>query len=174
MEQISEPGSSNWLSCLPLRKHGFVLNKSEFRDSIRLRYNIDLDRLPPQCLCGKAFDMNHALNCHLGGYIIIRHNADRDFLAGMLKTVFSDVEVEPLLQELEGEQFTTSSALTGDQARPDIRARGFYRPGQVAFFDVKVINPNSTSYLQHSTKTLENAERQKTRCYNEIILNVEH
>ena len=91
----------------------------------------------------------------------------------MLKTVCSDVEVEPLLQELEGEQFTTSSALTGDQARPDIRARGFYRPGQVAFFDVKVINPNSTSYLQHSTKkTLENAERQKTRCYNEKILNL--
>ena len=50
---------------------------------------------------GKAFDVNHASNCHLGGYIIIRHNADRDFLAGMLKTVFSDVE--PLLQELEGE-----------------------------------------------------------------------
>ena len=33
LDQISEPGSSNWLSCLPLRKHGFVLNKSEFRDS---------------------------------------------------------------------------------------------------------------------------------------------
>ena len=95
------------------------------------------------------------------------------FFGCMLKTVCSDVEVEPLLQELEGEQFTTSSALTGDQARPDIRARGFYRPGQVAFFDVKVINPNSTSYLQHSTKkTLENAERQKTRCYNEKILNL--
>ena len=56
LEQISEPGSSNWLSCLPLRKHRFVLNKSEFRDSIRLRYNIDLDRLPSQCPCGKAFD----------------------------------------------------------------------------------------------------------------------
>ena len=41
------------------------------------------------------------------------------------------------------------------------------------FFDVKVINPYSTSYLQHSTKkTLRNAERQKTR-YNERILNVE-
>ena len=31
LDQISEPGSSNWLSCLPLyilRKHAFVLNKS--------------------------------------------------------------------------------------------------------------------------------------------------
>ena len=65
----------------------------------------------------------------------------------MLKTGCSDVEVEPLLQELEGEQFTRSSALSGDQERPDLRARGFYRPGQVAFFDVKPINPNYTSYL---------------------------
>ena len=162
LDQISEPGSSNWLSCLPLRKHGFVLNKSEFRDSIRLRYNLDLDRLPSQCPCGKTFDVNHSLNCHLGGYIIIRHNEIRDFLAGLLKTVCSDVEVEPQLQELEGEQFTRSSTLTGDQARPDIKARGFYRAGQVAFFDVKVINPNSNSYLQHSTKkVMENAEK----CY---------
>ena len=111
LDQISEPGSSNWLSCLPLRKHGFVLNKSEFRDSIRLRYNLDLDRLPSQCPCGKTFDVNHSLNCHLGGYIIIRHNEIRDFLAGLLKTVCSDVEVEPQLQELEGEQFTRSSTL---------------------------------------------------------------
>ena len=45
----------------------------------------------------------------------------------------------------------------------------------VAFFDVEVINPNSTSYLQYSTKkTLENAERQKARRYNERILNVQH
>ena len=40
LEHINEPGSSNWLSCLPLRKHGFILNKSEFRDSIRLQYNL--------------------------------------------------------------------------------------------------------------------------------------
>ena len=73
------------------------------------------------------------------------------------------MEIEPQLQELEGEQFTRSSTLTGDQARLDIKARGFYRAGQVAFFDVKIINQtNSNSYLQHSTKnTMENAESQK-------------
>ena len=50
-----------------------------------------------------------------------------NFLAGFLKTVCSDVEVEPQLQELEGEKFTRSSTLTGDQAIPDIKARGFYK-----------------------------------------------
>ena len=83
------------------------------------------------------------------------------------------MEVEPQFQELEGEQFTRSSTLTGDQARPDIKASGFYRAGQVACFEV--INPNYNSYLQHSTKkTTENAEKQKYRFYNERILNVEH
>ena len=54
-------------------------------------------------------------------------------------------EVESPFQELEGEQFTRSSTLTGDQARPDIRARGFYKPGQLTVFYVKLINANSTS-----------------------------
>ena len=170
LEQISEPGSSNWLSCLPLRKHGFIFNKSEFRDCIRLRYNIDLGRLPSHCACGKVFDVNHALNCHRGGYIIIRHNAVRDFLAGLVTTVCSDVEVEPSLQPLEGEEFAKATTLTGDQARPDIRARGFFRAGQHAFFDVKVMNPNSET----TKKVYETAESQKARAYNERILNVEH
>ena len=56
------------------------------------------------------------------------------FWTGKLNTVCLDVEVEPPLQELEEEQFTRSSTLTGDQARPEIRARGFYKPGKVDFF----------------------------------------
>ena len=29
-----EKGSSSWLTALPLKEHGFLLNKSEFRDAI--------------------------------------------------------------------------------------------------------------------------------------------
>lgn len=175
MEQISEAGSSNWLSCLPLKRYGFMMNKSEFRDNIRLRYGKDLAGLPSQCACGAKFDVNHALNCHRGGFIIIRHNEVRDFLANMLRSVQNDVETEPHLQNLDGEQFSARSTLTGEQAHPDIRARGFYRAGQQAYFDVKVINPNSESYLNTSTKKVyERAEKGKTSAYNERILNVEH
>ena len=42
------------------------------------------------------YTINHALNCHRGGYVIIRHNAVRDFLAEQLSTVCSDVQVEPI------------------------------------------------------------------------------
>ena len=118
--------------------------------------------------------INHALNCPRGGYIIIRHNHVRDFLANQLSQVYKDVEVEPQLQPLQGETFTRQGTLAGDQARPDIRARGFYRDGQNAFFDIKVMNPNAASYRDTPTKKVyERAEQAKRACYNERILNVE-
>ena len=174
LEQASETCSSNWLSCLHIKKHGFTLNKSEFKDSLCLRYGKDLARLPSECPCGEEYSINHALNCHRGGFIIIRHNEIRDFEANMLKLVCNDVKVEPELQPLDNEQLR-SATLTGEQARPDIRARGFWRPAQAAFFDVKVINPNADSYLNIPTKKVyERAENAKKSSYNDRIINVEH
>ena len=45
----------------------------------------------------------------------------------------TDVESEPELQPLNGEEI---NGLTGDEARPDIKARGVWRPGQNAYSDV--------------------------------------
>ena len=172
LEQACEKGASNWLSCLPLKKHGFTLNKSEFRDSLCLRYGKDLARLPTQCPCGATYDVTHALNCHKGGFIIIRHNEIRDFEANLMKIVCNDVQTEPTLQPLDNE---VTTSLTGEQAKPDIRARGFWRPAQNAFFDVKVINPNAASHVTSSTqKVYMKAEQGKKRSYNDRILNVEH
>ena len=86
--------------------------------------------------------------------------------------VCNDVEVEPGLQPISNE-ITTS--LQGDQARPDVRARGFWRPGQNAFFDVKVMNPNAATYVSIPVeKVYERAEQAKKRSYNDRIQNVEH
>ena len=175
LKQAREKGSSSWLTVLPLKSYGFTLNKGEFRDSLLLRYKKDLQRLPLSCVCGAKMDINHSLNCPRGGYIIIRHNAVRDFFAKQKSTVCKDVECEPHIQTLDGETFSTSTTLTGDNAHPDIRARGFYRPEQNFYFDIKFLNPNSESYLSSSTeKIYERAETQKRRLYNERILNVEH
>ena len=175
LEQAQEKGASNWLTCLPLQNLGFTMNKSEFRDSIRLRYGLQLDRLPSQCQCGHAYSVNHALNCHLGGFVIIRHNEVRDFLAARINSVCKDVETEPPPQELNGEMFSRSTTLTGENARPDIRARGFYRPGQHTFMDVRIVNPNSESYCDISTKKVcERAEKQKKTAYEDRIINIEH
>ena len=124
-------GASSWMSVLPLSLYGFSLNKGEVRDAIRLRYGKELRGLPSQCPCGQKFDVNHALNCKKGGFVIIRHNNIRDFEADLLAEVHRDVEIEPKLQPVEGEQI---DGLVGENARPDVRARGVWRQGQNAFF----------------------------------------
>ena len=64
----SEKGSSSWLTCRPLARHGFSLSKGEFRDAICLRYNWLPPRLPSSCCCGRQFDISHALSCPTGGF----------------------------------------------------------------------------------------------------------
>ena len=43
------------------------------------------------------------MNCKRGGYIIMRHNDIRDFEANLLAKVCNDVEIEPGLQPVTGE-----------------------------------------------------------------------
>ena len=62
LKQISEKGASSWLTVLPLKEHGFDLNKNEFRDINALRYNRNVSNLPPKCPSGNSFDLNHSMN----------------------------------------------------------------------------------------------------------------
>ena len=39
LERASEKGATAWLNVLPLKRYGFQLNKSEFRDGLSLRYS---------------------------------------------------------------------------------------------------------------------------------------
>ena len=77
----------------------------------------------------------------------MRHNNIRDFEANLMRKVCNDVETEPSLQSINGENVT---GLTGDEAKPDVRARGVWRPGQNAFFDIRVTNTNSDSQVHLS------------------------
>ena len=56
-------GASAWLTSLPLKDEGYVLNKREFFDSVSMRYRWDLKRLPTNCVCSQKFTMDHALQC---------------------------------------------------------------------------------------------------------------
>ena len=151
---------------------GFTLNKGEFRDAISLRYDKTLRGLPSKCSCGQVYNVTHVLNCKKGGFVIIRHNNVRDFEANLLRKVCNDVETEPKLQPLTGEQ---TSGLTGDEARPDIRARGIWRPGQNGYFDVRITNLNADSQKHlKSDRIYSKHEREKKGQYNNRIMNVEH
>lgn len=171
LEVISEKGASSWLNALPLEKQGFALNKTEFTDAINLRYFRELRGLPTNCPCGHPFNITHALNCKKGGFIHIRHDSIRDLLGNVLARVQTDVEIEPhLLPTAEDTQVGN----TADGARLDIRARGFWRAGQNAFFDVRVFNPISATSLKSTLVNSYNAqEREKKRAYNRRVMETE-
>ena len=64
---------------------------------------------------------------------------------------------------------------TTDEARLDIRARGFWRSGQNAYFDVRVTNPDCKSQSNSAIKSvMKKHEAEKKRNYNRRVMEVEH
>ena len=49
MALASEKGASSWLTALPLKRYGFDLTKTEFRDGLSLRYGLQPKNLPLKC-----------------------------------------------------------------------------------------------------------------------------
>ena len=125
IELAMEKGASSWLSVLPLDDHNFSLHKGAFKDAICLRYGWKLLNTSTKCTCGTAFSTDHAIICPMGGFPSIRHNELRDVTASLLSEVCHNVATEPRLQPLSGEPLTHCTAITSDDARLDIRARGF-------------------------------------------------
>ncbi|KAG1681774.1 Kinectin [Nymphon striatum] len=67
------------------------------------------------------------------------------------------------------------SANTDKDARLDIKAKGFWRRGQTAFFDVRVTHVNSQTNANKDTKVVFNEhEQSKKRGYLERVLEIEH
>ena len=62
------------------------------------------------------FLIEHCLNCHQGGFTIIRHNGIRNLTARLLGEVCHQFTIEPVLQLLSGESLCPSSAITTDNA----------------------------------------------------------
>ena len=175
LEENNEVGASNWLSALPIKEHGFYLDKQTFWDVLYIRYGYILSRLPSKCVCGDNFTIVHALSCAKGGFISMRHNEIRDLTAELIHKVCYDVETEPKLNPVTEEKFALKTANTNDEARVDVSARSFWVRGQKAFFDVRIFNPTAKCY---STQSLNAAhkrnENEKKRSYNERIQEIEH
>ena len=169
-----EKGASSWLTCLPLQKLGYVLNKQEFRDCMALRYNWAVPDMPRVCGCGKPSSIDHLLSCHLGGYTNMRHNRLRDLIAKMLKEVCYDVKIEPHLLKVNEGDCVLPHTNKAEQARLDISARGVWTSFDKSFFDVRVTHPNCLSNRSKPfQKIYEENEKEKKDEYNERVLNVE-
>ena len=159
---------------LPLKEEGFSLNKREFFDALYMRYRWEMKRLPINCACSRKFDMDHAMSCMKGGYVIRRHDRLRDIFADLIKDVATEVKTEPQLQPLTGEVLPKGTNCES-QARLDIAARGFWQECEMAFFDVRVFNPFAKSHLQNKLDSaFRSNENTKKKEYNNRIIQVEH
>ena len=65
--------------------------------------------------------------------------------AEMLSTVCNDVEIEPVLQEINNGESLKRGANRAPDGRLDISARGFWERQRTAFFDFRVCHPNAGS-----------------------------
>ena len=70
----------------------------------------------------------------------------------MLQSVCTDVEIEPQLQKVENAESYHRTAIVSDEARLDVRARGFWRQKQI----------------------LNKHEQEKKRNYNRRVIEEEH
>ena len=174
VELAMEKGASSWLSVLPLDDHNFSLHKGAFKDAICLRYGWKLPNTPTKCTCGTAFSIDHAIICPKGGFPTIRHNELRDVTASLLSEICHNVATEPRLQPLSGESLTHCSAITSDDARLDIRARGFWSAAQDEYFDVRVFHQNASSNRSVSlSAAYKKHEDIKKRAYGQRVREVE-
>lgn len=108
----------------------------------------------------------------MGGFVHLRHNEVRDLEAELISRVCSDVKVEPKLLPLSGNQNVKGN--TEDEARLDVSMRGFWRPLQRTFVDIRVFHPNAPSYVHTPLHSLYvSHQSQKKREYNERVIEVE-
>ena len=64
-------------------------------------------------------------------------------MAELLSQVTKNVKTEPVLKWLTRETFEQQIANTSDNAQLDISKRGFWTKYQMAFFNVRIFDPNA-------------------------------
>ena len=168
-------GTSSWLKALTLEDQGFALYKGAFWDTLAPRYNWLPDQMPTKCAHNEPFTVEHALTCPKGAFPIHQNNEIRDMTCSLLSEVSHDVTLESTLQPLHGHTLRYASAITDEDARVDIQAKGFWgNSHQCAFFDTKVFNPHAPSNKRFLIPACyAHQERIKRRLYEQRVNEVE-
>ena len=173
-EVAGQPGVSSWLTARPSLANGTVLKTSDFRDALCIRYSLPLDCQPSTCVCGSPSTMDHMMTCPTGGYPSARHDHLRDIIAEVMSEMVRDVETEPVLTPLQGEDLPGRALNRAPEARLDIRARGFWTRQQDAYFDVRVTHPKEPMLsCPEALRQLRHHERLKKQQYCARVTEVE-
>ena len=83
----------------------------------------------------------------------MRHDKEKVLFAENCKKVYKDVEIEPQLDAIDGEVLDLKTANRSDEARSDVRVRGFWGNKQNTFFECRVFYPFAKSHLSDSIST---------------------
>ena len=81
----------------------------------------------------------------------------------LLKTIQNDVDIEPALQVIDNERI---DGRTGNEVKPNIRARGVWRQGQNAFFDIHLTYLNADSEKHQTVETILKKHEKRKRKEN--------
>ena len=79
------------------------------------------------------FGIQHRMSCRECGFIFIRHSDLRD--ASDIPDMCKDTTIKPKLTPLSGEELHGGKSNNSNDARIDIKTRGFLERGQRVFFD---------------------------------------
>ncbi|KAL5488903.1 hypothetical protein EMCRGX_G017917 [Ephydatia muelleri] len=111
------------------KKRAFRCLIDEFRDALAMRCQCHLLRMPATCDgCVAAFNLEHALDCKIGGLVTQRHNEIRDALGDLASIAFKNGIKEPMVKEA------------------DISIRCLWQPQTVALLDVRVVDTDAPSH----------------------------
>ena len=119
------------------------------------------------------FNINHAMICKQVGFIIQRLNELRDLEAELLNIVCNDVQIEPQLQEIDGEVLTSGSNKAQD-ARLDVHRFPFGKGKDLHFLISGYLTQNAESYKELTPKQIYHMhENEKKRLYNRRVVEIE-
>ena len=79
------------------------------------------------------FGIQHRMSCRECGFIFIRHSDLRD--ASDIPDMCKDTTIKPKLTPLSGEELHGGKSNNSNDARIDIKTRGFLERGQRVFFN---------------------------------------
>ncbi len=171
--------TGQWLSVMHSTLNGTeLLAQGEFRDALLLRHARTPEDLPSHCDgCGAKFNVRHALECKVGGLVILRHNEINEELCDLASKALvpSAVRVESMIHSRRTAEETKATeakspvqrlSRSSDEERGDLLIRGFWARGTDVIVDVQVTDTDSKSYRSRDPhKVLATQEREKKKKY---------
>jgi hypothetical protein len=163
--------------------NGTELLAQEFRDALLLRHARTPGNLPSHCDgCSAKFDVRHALEYKVGGFVIVRHNEINEELCDLASKALapSAVLVEPMIHSRCTAEETKAKepklpvqrlSRSSDEERGDLLIGGFWARGMDVIIAVRVTDTDATSYWSRDPhKVLATQEREKKKKYLQSCL----